>query len=303
MVILKKQRSERGFTLVELLVVIAIIGILIGMLLPAVQSVRAAARASVCSNNQRQLALAALNYESGFQKFPPGYLGPDPGDITTSIDDDGNHQFTGAMVYLLAQMEQANIGDQIPVDYLSTSNLSGVVPWFGNPVLFGLAQATVPPFTCPDAFDSPELAVTRAHTFLDGSTVMAEGRAIMNSNFGLTNYRPCGGYLEISPTLRGVFGNRTSTDFGDIRDGTSNTLLFGESNGDENRQYTWMAGGTINSAFMFGDDPLQWGSNHVGDIVHFSFGDGSTRSISPTIDTTVLMNLSAMADGQVIGDF
>ena len=65
-----KTRSK-GFTLVELLVVIAIIGILIGMLLPAVQQVREAARRITCNNNSRQLALAALNYESSFQVFPP----------------------------------------------------------------------------------------------------------------------------------------------------------------------------------------------------------------------------------------
>ena len=72
---MRQKRWNRGFTLIELLVVIAIIGILVALLLPAVQSARAAARRVQCTNNIRQVALAVLNYESANQHSPAGYDG------------------------------------------------------------------------------------------------------------------------------------------------------------------------------------------------------------------------------------
>ena len=246
--------------------------------------------------------MAALNYESGFRQFPPGTLGPDPNNIRVSIEDDGTQQYTGAMVFLLAQMEQDNIGNQIPSEYLSVRT-RGVTPWFGNPILFELAQARVPSFVCPEAQENPSVVFTRAHSWLDGTTAVAQARALTGIDFGLTSYRPSGGFVSFSTVLNGVFGNRSTTDFADIEDGTSSTFLFGETSGSDDGEYSWAAGGTIDSIFGFGNSPLRWGSNHPGDLVHFSFADGSTHNIAPSLDPTVLSNLAAMADGQVVGDF
>ncbi len=106
------RNSRQGFTLVELLVVIAIIGILIGMLLPAVQQVREAARRTDCSNRLRQFSLACHNYESAFGKCPPLQLGDGPvleADITT-----GNDQNTSTIAHILPYMEQNALANIMP---------------------------------------------------------------------------------------------------------------------------------------------------------------------------------------------
>src|SRR5687767_2004276 len=111
-----------GFTLVELLVVIAIIGILVALLLPAIQAARESARRNSCSNNLKQIALAALNYESTRKTFPPGILAsepPEPPDPSWNPREpsgpapQGEHQWVGVLSYLLPFLEGQVVYDQI----------------------------------------------------------------------------------------------------------------------------------------------------------------------------------------------
>ncbi|MEC8509572.1 MAG: DUF1559 domain-containing protein, partial [Planctomycetota bacterium] len=107
---LKSRRS--GFTLVELLVVIAIIGILVALLLPAVQMAREAARRTQCANNLKQIGLAAHNFHSTHKHMPPGYLGEDPLSPSFPLWR-FRAQNVGVLTFLLPFMEQQNMFDRI----------------------------------------------------------------------------------------------------------------------------------------------------------------------------------------------
>jgi len=106
-VLRSKMRSRSGFTLVELLVVIAIIGILVGLLLPAVQAVREAARRTTCQNNLRQIGLALLNYESAHSHFPPGQT------WTVTKDQNPNRIGYSWFSQVLSQLEESNIDSKL----------------------------------------------------------------------------------------------------------------------------------------------------------------------------------------------
>ena len=105
---------RRAFTMVELLVVIAIIGTLVGLLLPAVQSAREAARRSACSNNMKQVSLALLNYESATRKLPPSQIVPKAfGDLAAGKGWN-DYTLVGHLIYLLPYMEQTQVYQPFP---------------------------------------------------------------------------------------------------------------------------------------------------------------------------------------------
>ncbi|MEO1996778.1 MAG: DUF1559 domain-containing protein, partial [Planctomycetaceae bacterium] len=140
--------SQRGFTLVELLVVIAIIGVLVALLLPAVQAAREAARRTKCTNNLRQLGLAAQNYYSAHNRFPTGFLGSmgsDPGDIK-----DDTVQWLGIFTYLLPYFEEAGISNQINDIDLNVDNTD--TPYWNDsdhPNTWAAGQWKIGLLTCP----------------------------------------------------------------------------------------------------------------------------------------------------------
>ena len=173
-----KPKTRNAFTLVELLVVIAIIGILIGMLLPAVQQVREAARRAACSNNIRQMSLAMLNYESARQHFPPGIV------IAEAPLFDGNGQvsYWGWNAEIFPFMELQNLADVLEI---STTTLSDAA---SDPVKLAVMQQPSPQWRCPsdigpetnNSFD--ELTASRGPRDASGNRV-----ALATSNYVASN--------------------------------------------------------------------------------------------------------------------
>jgi prepilin-type N-terminal cleavage/methylation domain-containing protein len=277
-----KPRPRAGFTLIELLVVIAIIAILIGLLLPAVQKVREAAARTTCQNNLKQISLAAMNYESAIGRLPPGTVG------TTS---------TGVLAFLLPYIEQDNVYKQIPQEAFTATGAAGSDewPWInGSSIYFGPAQAKIKTFECPS--DNVEAGgetsgIIYSLTISNGS--IGCGYFVdSNSPLGRTNYIANAGGLGNATgfygTWCGPYYQDSKTKITDIKDGTSNTIAFGETLGGTSqvpRDFTlaWMGAGCMPTAWEL-TDPSGWytfGSKHSA-VVQFGFCDGSVRGFTKT---------------------
>lgn len=335
----RRHASKAGFTLVELLVVIAIIGILVGLLLPAVQAAREAARRMQCTNNLKQLALSVHNFESANKKFPPGYLGAGNKQVFQWSGGEFGNQYVGLQTFLFPYIEQTAIYSYVPtVRNLGPKNrptdVASPGPMFANwwndddgdpsdiDTLWDYAQYNIPAFTCPS--DSAETATTGKFVALHNYATGATGGTVTGGYFGppdseylgITNYLGCAGGLgDVDSNwanLRGIFFNRSTTGFGDISDGTSNTLLFGEVTGS----YTYDNGQRLSRDFSFhwstGPMPVAWGlggaepekwykyaSKHSGGLVNFALGDGSVHGLSSSIDNTLYRHLAGAKDGFV----
>lgn len=332
-----------GFTLVELLVVIAIIGILVGLLLPAVQAAREAARRMQCSNNLKQLGLATHNFESAYKKFPPGYLGsPYTGSQNyTPSPTTGGRQWIGHLVYLFPYMEQSQIfapfSDvrQLNPATKPTGNTSTdgqlFQPWWNDDdydpsdidTLWDYQQFKLSTLLCPsdDAYSNTTGTYVLFHTYNSGGLF---GSASYfgppdGDTLGRTNYLGCAGGLGKTgsswDTYLGVFYNRSTAKFGDIADGTSNTIMFGEVTGNWTdgvkpsgriRSFSWVSGGMPTAWGIGGTLPNAWykyNSMHAGRMINFTLADGSVKPISPTIEALTYRYLSGMKDGQIPGEY
>jgi prepilin-type N-terminal cleavage/methylation domain-containing protein len=314
----------RGFTLVELLVVIAIIGILIALLLPAVQAARLTALRTSCQNNIKQLGLACTNYLSARKRFPVGLSGPSvvgPGSSGTKV-------WTNVMVELLPFIEQANIVASFDKSN-STGNSPGPNTGNGNSNPGTVAAQVVFNFRCP-ATTLP--AQNNVSGFVFGTNDYA-------GNGGTRIYHPTGDPNKPKAAAKmyndGLFNIVEQNDPGitvrNVKDGLSKTLMFGERKHEDkefDRLYTqyplagWCGWAWTSVPNSVGDNlghsavPINymippgalggnyvndrlsaWGSYHVGGA-NFCLADGAVMFYADSMDLKVLQALSTIAGGE-----
>ena len=299
-----------GFTLVELLVVIAIIGILIALLLPAVQAAREAARRLQCSNKLKQIGLAALNYESTYRSFP----------INMTHYNEAGAELNGAswLVRILPFLEQAPLWDALDLDG-AAGNGRGVFNTANHPII----RQTSGIYLCPsDAIIEP--VKTNVWRAVPSDLPLAvTSYAGVNGPHDPGNSSIFGGEpdchhydLHGTPECLGVFWRHSfmrPVTLQSIRDGTSSTMMAGEVRADLDDFKVWAIGnGTsarthapINYLAPAPIDPWDWRNQGGFRSAHpggagFVFVDGHVSFLSESIDMVVYRGLSTRAGGEPV---
>ena len=330
-----RSRSHRtAFTLVELLVVIAIIGVLVALLLPAVQSAREAARRTSCSNNIKNVALACQTFHSTHNRFPysvdfgewPPLVEPGGDPVPLAQYRAENLSGRGWICEILPFLEQPALYEALSIGF--DGNWAGK-PNRGmdknDPVLREALATQLSVLTCPsdesagltkeDAYFLGLLVATTNYKGSAGDTVYPGG-----ISDGLWNEEPwgrkpdCHNAIDCTGIIWRYAYYKGGVSFRQVTDGSSNTFLLGETTveGDStNAAYfsdsDW-ASANMQLNFTLGD-PTQvifewWNvrgfrSRHPG-TVHFAFADASVRSLSEDIDHQIYRAMSTRNQGEVI---
>jgi prepilin-type N-terminal cleavage/methylation domain-containing protein/prepilin-type processing-associated H-X9-DG protein len=296
----RNHQPRSGFTLIELLVVIAIIGVLVALIMPAVQQAREAANRTQCLNNLKQFGLAAQTYHDAFTSFPSGWYcletSPDPTTPVCSPMGPTNQMWSGLTGLFLKMELDTNWNElnfNFPVNDINNTTA---------------VRRTIAGWVCP----SNRRAQAVNNTTGTGTTTPTVQR------FGPSDYRGnmAAGYILgcSSPATTpacGIYDNgltfmNSTISLADVTDGSSNTVLMGET-----LTGTWAQGTdccvrttidrTINKPIQINgvNYYTYWMSKHPG-MANFAMCDGSTRSIQQTINKNVLVKLMTRNGGEAI---
>jgi prepilin-type N-terminal cleavage/methylation domain-containing protein len=297
-----------GFTLVELLVVIAIIGLLVALLMPAIQASRSAARKTSCTNNLKQIGVAFANYQSAKQLFPPSNIN-DLSDVWTYYEMESTRPTHSWATLILSYIEQAPLFDRMDLK----------VHCLRDPNLLA-GTSIIPVYRCPE-YQGVEFVVPRAYT-------------------GVLRQCAIGNYAAMgASTIGGMWGNQIDPDGAiipggeigprDITDGLSHTIFIVERR-DELAASIWIDGMTAAvTALPYGggspelalEDQIALNyrpyyieylnspryalygpsSMHPGGAYHL-FGDGSVRFIKDEIQPTAYVAIATRAGNEVVND-
>ena len=254
-------RRKSGFTLVELLVVIAIIGMLIGMLMPAVNAAREAANKSSCANNIKQLALACLNYEQSYKSFPCACT--QTGVWKASYPENGaqpqpTNQRENWVIMVLPFIEQLALYNSFQEKFEEGNTNHANSTAIDNKEKFEhLREVEIPVLKCPTDSNN---RFPYTHT---DNTKWARGNYGANMGLTLADYLGHDNWWN-NTGARGVMGPRhaLSLSYGEITDGTSNTILLAELRSGvtaNDCRGTWAMGGagasaTCRNGYICGDD-------------------------------------------------
>jgi prepilin-type N-terminal cleavage/methylation domain-containing protein len=301
------RKPSSGFTLVELLVVIAIIGILVALLLPAVQAAREAARRMSCGNNLKQIGLGLHNYHDVYKTFPPGGITLGPCCGTSS--------YSTWTIMLLPFVEQQTLADKYNNNVFNE-----------DPANQYVREAMLEVYTCPSdihagRLEKPESGPGAALDYRHGSYRAMGGRS------DASGWWDNGDHVNLSHDWKGVLhtvgtGNLRAEKIANIIDGTANTLAVGEyvTRTHSNRGTFWAYAYTsynasnavpeartlipdydkcvlINGAGGSNACKRSWGSLHPGGM-QFALCDGSARFLASTIDMPVWVAIATIGGSE-----
>ena len=311
-------KNRGGFTLVELLVVIAIIGTLVGLLLPAVQSAREAARRSACTNNMKQLGLGLLNFESARKRLPAASSGAS----TSSGSVAGGYSWICA---ILPFLEETNLYTNL------SSNSNRLNSGFSTTLNNTQAQTSLPQLVCPSFAGDKKSATANSIT----SAACTNYKAVAASGFSagppVVPYSAgnLGGVITLEKYGSESQAPYTGITLAQITDGTSKTFMCGETR--EVTKSAWIdgstcwitaangavtanpSGATLNgSTLAIADNTKTAGtwagyggsadygtsSNHQAGITLHVYADGHVGQVTPEVDSTLMCSLHTRAGSE-----